>query len=67
MLNIGFDLAATVVEFQRQKMNLSGQKELIRMDCRLVGLCVNTFDLKALLRTEVANNIGFIVNFISVD
>ena len=67
LLDIGFDLASTIIEFQRQKLDLSDQKEVIRMDCRLIGLCVNTFDLKSIQKAKVANNVGFIVNFISLN
>ena len=36
------------------------------MDCRLAGLCINTFDLKTILKAKVANNVGFIVDFVSL-
>ena len=46
LLSIGMDLAATVIELQRQKIDLIQQKKVVRMDCQLSGLCINTFDLK---------------------
>ena len=66
LLDIGMDLVATVIEFQKQKIELIQQKNVVRMSCELSGLCIKTFDLKALLKSKVATNVGFIINFIAL-
>ena len=67
MMNIGYDIANTILELQRQKLELHGQKKLVKKDCRLSALCINTFSLKSVLQSKVAENIGYIVDFMSVD
>ena len=37
LLDIGMDLAATVIEFQKQKIELIQQKNIVRMSCQLSG------------------------------
>ena len=62
-LDIGMDLVGTITEFQEQKLEIIKQSKVVRMDCRLNGLCLNTFDLKALLKAKVKKDVGFIIDF----
>ena len=62
-LDIGMDLVGTITEFQEQKLEIIKQSKVVRMDCRLNGLCLNTFDLKALLKAKGKKDVGFIIDF----
>ena len=64
-LEIGLDLVETIMEFQEQKLEIIKQSKVVRMDCRLNGLCLNTFDLKALLKSKVKYDVGISFNPIS--
>ena len=61
------DLVATIAEFQNQKIEIIQQSKVVRMNCELSGLCINTFDLKALLKSKVKKDVGFIINFVALN
>ena len=66
-LELGWDLIETVMEFQEQKLEIVKQSKVVRMDCRLSALCLETFDLKALLKSKARKNVGFIIDFLWIN
>ena len=58
MQKIGWDLAHTTMEVQQQKLRYHRKINLVMMDCRQAVLCINTFSLKTVLKTKVAQDVG---------
>ena len=51
-LELGWDLSETILEFQDQKLEIVKQSQVVKMDCRLTALCLETFELRALLKAK---------------
>ena len=61
------DIADAVVEFDKQQLEIIHQSQVVRFDCGLNALCLNTFNLRALLKAKPKKDIGFVIDFLSVD
>ena len=61
------DIADIVVEFDKQKLEIIQQSQVVKFDCGLNALCLNTFNLRALLKAKPKKDIGFVTDFLSVD
>ena len=64
---IAKDIADIVREFEKQEIEIIDQSQVARFDCGLNALCINTFSLRALLKAKPKRDIGFIIDFVSVD
>ena len=42
------------------------KRDLVVMDCKLSDLCLNTFSLKSVLKTKVAQDLGYVVVFMAI-
>ena len=67
MQKIGWDLAHTIMEVQQQKISVHDKRNFVKMDCRLAVLCLNTFSLKTVLKMKVAQDVGYIVDFMAIN
>ena len=61
------DIASIVLEFEKQEIVIIDQSQVARFSCDLKALCINTFNLRALLKAKPKLNRGFLVDFVSVD
>ena len=61
------DIADIVVEFDKQQLEIIQQSQVVKFDCGLNALCLNTFNLRALLKAKPKKDIGFVIDFLSVD
>ena len=61
MQTIGYDLAMTIMEVERQRLGVHGKKNLVKRDCRLAALCINTFSLKSVLQSKYGLHCGLYV------
>ena len=66
-LALARDLSDAVLEFERQKLEIVQQSKVVRMNCGLNALCLETFELRALLKAKPRKNVGFVVDFMSVN
>ena len=66
-LALGRDLSETILEFQRQRLEIVKQSQVVKMDCGLSALCLETFELRALLKAKARKNVGFVVDFLSIN
>ena len=64
---IAKDIADIVMEFDKQEIEIIHQSQVARFDCGLNALCLNTFSLRALLKAKPKKDMGFIIDFVSVD
>merc|ERR1711873_255860 len=64
---IAKDIADIVLEFEKQDIEIIDQSQVARFSCELKALCLNTFSLRALLKAKPKQNLGFIIDFVSVD
>ena len=64
---IAKDIADIVLEFEKQEIEIIDQSQVARFSCELKALCLNTFSLRALLKAKPKQNLGFIIDFVSVD
>ena len=64
---IAKDIADIVMEFEKQEIEIIDQSQVARFDCGLNALCINTFSLRALLKAKPKLDMGFIIDFVSVD
>merc|ERR1711873_20204 len=64
---IAKDIADIVLEFEKQEIEIIDQSQVARFNCELKALCLNTFSLRALLKAKPKQNLGFIIDFVSVD
>ena len=67
MERIGWDLASTITEIQQQRIKFHGKRDLVALSCRQSALCLNTFSLKSVLKTKVAQDVGYIVDFMAIN
>ena len=58
------DIADIVVEFDKQKLEIIQQSQVVKFDCGLNALCLNTFNLRALLKAKPKKGIGFVIDFL---
>ena len=61
------DLADAVLEFERQKLEIVHESKVVRFNCGLSALCLETFELRALLKAKPKKNVGFVIDFLSVN
>ena len=61
------DITSIVLEFEKQEIVIIDQSQVARFSCDLKALCINTFNLRALLKAKPKLNRGFLVDFVSVD
>ena len=66
-LALARDLSDAVLEFDRQKLEIVQQSKVVRINCGLKALCLETFELRALLKPKPRKNVGFVVDFMSVN
>ena len=64
---IGWDLARTISEVQQQRIRFHDKRDPVAMDCRLSDMCLNTFSLKSVLKTKVAQDFGYVVDFMAIN
>ena len=64
---IAKDIAEIVMEFEEQQIEIIHQSQVAKFDCGLNALCLNTFSLRALLKAKPKKDMGFIIDFVSVD
>ena len=64
---IAKDITDIVLEFEKQEIEIIDQSKVAVFNCELKALCLNTFSLRALLKAKPKQNLGFIIDFVSVD
>ena len=63
-LALARDLSDAVLEFDRQKLEIVQQSKVVRMNCGLNALCLETFELRALLKAKPRKNVGFYGDYV---
>ena len=66
-LALARDLSETILEFQRQRLEIVKQSKVVKMNCGLNALCLETFELRALLKAKPRKNVGFVVDFMLIN
>ena len=67
MNKIGWDLAHTISEVQKQTLRFHVKKDLVAFNCQLSSICIKPFTLKLIMKSNVDQDFNYIVNLWAVD